>query len=272
MDSINEIISQAQLVPSHFQHSSDDPWPKQQCEHGTLIDNRDGEICFWQCSKCVQAANKKREDDEHRANETKRFYSLIKDGGLFGGPISFPEVPRRFAGKTIDSYEAKSKSQQELKKLAARYIKEFDKVKLNGTGMIMAGKPGTGKTHIAWSIVNELRNRKIPAALIQASAMTSSVKATYNKDSEYYDYQVITAYSLIDLLVIDEVGVQVQTDSEKRIFFDIINRRYENMMPTIIITNLTMQETAIYIGERVIDRMKEGGGVIFAMDWDSYRR
>jgi DNA replication protein DnaC len=40
----------------------------------------------------------------------------------------------------------------------------------------------------------------------------------------------------------------------------------------VILSNLTLKEIGEYIGERVVDRMKEGGGVVAAMDWDSFRR
>jgi len=217
---------------------------------------------------CASDAKEKRALEEKRARKLERLNSFFNGGR----PVCFPATPRRFAEKTIDSYIAKTDKQHEIKTIARRYVESFDRVLDNGTGMILAGTPGTGKTHIAWGIVNELRDMEVPAALIQASTMTGAVKDTYSRDSEHSAEQVVSTFADIDLLVIDEVGVQVQTDSEKRIFFDIINRRYEDMKPTIIITNLTIQETAQYIGERVIDRMREGGGVIFAMDWESFRK
>ena len=74
-----------------------------------------------------------------------------------------------------------------------------------------------------------------------------------------------------DLLILDEVGVQFGSDAEKLILFEIINTRYQDMKPTILISNLTLVELGKYIGERVVDRMREGGGAILSFDWDSYR-
>ena len=40
-----------------------------------------------------------------------------------------------------------------------------------------------------------------------------------------------------DLLILDEVGVQFGSETEKMILFEIINGRYEQLKPTIVISN-----------------------------------
>lgn len=78
-------------------------------------------------------------------------------------------------------------------------------------------------------------------------------------------------FTATDLLILDEVGVQFGTDYEKVIITDIINRRYNDMRPTIILSNLDELELCDYLGARVMDRMFEGGGGVIAFGWDSYR-
>ncbi|HFH6599619.1 TPA: ATP-binding protein, partial [Klebsiella pneumoniae] len=51
----------------------------------------------------------------------------------------------------------------------------------------------------------------------------------------------------------------------------IINTRYERLKPTILISNLPKDELTKFIGERVIDRMNDGGGCTISFTWDSYR-
>ena len=50
-----------------------------------------------------------------------------------------------------------------------------------------------------------------------------------------------------------------------------MNGRYEQMRPTIVLSNLVRDELSAYLGARVLDRLTEGGGVVVAFDWDSYR-
>lgn len=82
---------------------------------------------------------------------------------------------------------------------------------------------------------------------------------------------MISYFTKPDLLIIDEIGVQFGSDAEKLIMFEIINTRYERMKPTILISNQSKEELAAFIGERVIDRMNDGGGCTLAFTWDSYR-
>ena len=77
---------------------------------------------------------------------------------------------------------------------------------------------------------------------------------------------------LVEFLVIDEVGVQFGTETEKFIFYEVINRRYENVLPTVLISNLTSDELKTFIGDRAFDRFREDGGAILAFDWESYRK
>jgi DNA replication protein DnaC len=69
----------------------------------------------------------------------------------------------------------------------------------------------------------------------------------------------------------DEVGVQVGSEHEKMLLFEIINERYQECRSTVLISNLTREEIAGYLGQRVMDRFAEGGAVV-AFDWDSHRK
>lgn len=74
------------------------------------------------------------------------------------------------------------------------------------------------------------------------------------------------------LLVIDEVGVAFGTESERTIFYQIINGRYERVLPTVLVSNLAEKDLPASIGERAMDRLREGGGVTLVFDWESYRK
>lgn len=74
-----------------------------------------------------------------------------------------------------------------------------------------------------------------------------------------------------DLLILDEVGVQHGSDTEKLILFEIINGRYEAARPTIVISNLDAAGLEQFLGERAFDRLREGGGRLVVFDWESHR-
>lgn len=99
----------------------------------------------------------------------------------------------------------------------------------------------------------------------------SSMKETW-RNSEASESEVLKNLIEPDLLILDEVGVQFGSDTEKLILFEIINGRYENRRATILISNLAMDGLKAYLGDRIIDRLREGGGRQVVFDWDSFRK
>ncbi|PAV01844.1 ATP-binding protein [Arsenophonus sp. ENCA] len=130
----------------------------------------------------------------------------------------------------------------------------------------------TGKNHLALSIAKHVINEHQSSALFTTVLrIAREFKSTWGKNAECSEADVIKRYAQPDLLIIDEVGVQFGSEAEKMILFEVINARYESMKPTIIISNLALNELFGFIGERVIDRMNDGGGCTLAFTWRSYR-
>ena len=82
---------------------------------------------------------------------------------------------------------------------------------------------------------------------------------------------VIARFSEVPLLVIDEIGVQYGTDGEQTVLFEILDRRYREMMPTILLTNQGAEGLRTFIGDRSFDRLRENSRWV-TFDWDSYRK
>jgi DNA replication protein DnaC len=98
-----------------------------------------------------------------------------------------------------------------------------------------------------------------------------SIKETWERGAAKKEAHALRDLVEPDLLILDEVGVQFGSDTEKLILFDIINGRYEASRPTIVISNLAVPELEGYLGVRAFDRLREGGGRLVACNWASYR-
>ncbi|MCX2643592.1 ATP-binding protein, partial [Klebsiella pneumoniae] len=94
------------------------------------------------------------------------------------------------------------------------------------------------------------------------------VKSTWSKTATRSEEDVIRFFTKPDLLIIDEVGIQFGSKAEEMIMFEIINTRYESLKPPILISNLPKDELTQLIGERVLDRMNDGGGCTTSFTWD----
>ncbi|OBX09586.1 hypothetical protein QV08_01205 [Gallibacterium salpingitidis] len=198
---------------------------------------------------------------------------LAHENALIADLKKSAQIPPRFENCHLNNYEVLNDGTKKALMLATRYTEKWLDRLAKGGGLIFCGKPGTGKNHLACAIANEIIEQYQAKVLLStALRIVRDIKTSWNRDSTKTEDELIKYYAKKDLLIIDEIGVQFGSEAEKIILFEIINTRYENRLPTILISNLSVNELSDYIGERVLDRMMEGQGAIVAFDWESYRK
>jgi DNA replication protein DnaC len=138
--------------------------------------------------------------------------------------------------------------------------------------VVLIGGPGTGKTHLGCAIVTALDLLLYQAQYSTVADFSAAVRECYKDGAKHTEKQVMQRYTKPDLLVLDEVGASSGSDHEKQILFEAMNERYNNVLPTVLISNLTQADITAYLGERIMDRMREGGGKLLRLDWESYRK
>ena len=217
-------------------------------------------ITMVKCPDCTKESKRKLEEQElHKEFERKKQAKASKR--LTAG------ISRRNLYKSFADLIAATRSQKKVLATCMQFVDEFPESK----NIIMLGKVGTGKTLLASSIIESLIE-KHQCKIIKLIDMIRELKATFSKDSEATEIKIIKHYSEIPLLIIDEVGTQFGSDTEKLLMFDIIDGRYQEMKPTILISNLNIDGVKELIGERCVDRLREGGGSMIAFDWESERK
>lgn len=189
---------------------------------------------------------------------------------IAAGLLKRAAIPPRFADRTLDSFVVSNDGQERALGAARAYVESF--TKSAGQSLILCGGVGAGKTHIAIGIAHELIRRQCVCVFTSVIGAIRSVKETYNRNSDITEREAIANLIRPDLLILDEVGVQFGSDAEKLILFEIINGRYENRKSTIVISNLAMAALSEYLGERVVDRLREDGGRLVVFDWPSFRK
>lgn len=216
------------------------------------------------CPKCAAEIRAAEEDRERRAREAEREYrisQMMRDAG----------IPARFADKTVSGYVARNPGQKLAQNVCQKYVEDFPEHAKVGRSLVMTGQPGTGKTHLACAILSAVIDRYAVSGRFETvSDLLRAIKETYRKDSVESEREVIDRYVYCDLLVVDELGVQVGSEHEKLLLFEVLNGRYQELRPTILLSNLSADELETFMGHRVMDRYRECG-VVLAFDWDSYR-
>ena len=224
---------------------------------------------YWtECPECMTVKKKQVEEQEKL-----KYIALAKEREQrrWANKIGSAAIPERFKDRTLESYVAKTSGQQKALAFATEYAENFDLVLKEGRSAIFVGKVGTGKTHLAIGIALSIMQQQRSSLFVTVQRLIRRVKDSWHTKEET-ESQVIDVFASPDLLVLDEVGVQFGSEFEKQVLFDVLNTRYENRKPSILLSNIPKEQLSDYLGERVTDRLRENGGKVIGFDWESYRR
>lgn len=216
------------------------------------------------CPTCVDeqaAADAARKLQEQAESARRRWEARIGQAG----------IPERFRDRSLDCYVAESDGQKRAMAFARNYADGFCDPKNAGKSALFLGLPGTGKTHLAIGIALHVMAEGRTAMFATVMRAIRTIKDTWRKGSDASESEAIQSLVFPDLLILDEIGIQFGSDAEKLLLFDVLNERYERRRPTILLSNLTAKEVSGYLGERIMDRLREDGGEVIVFDWASHR-
>lgn len=215
------------------------------------------------CPACAKEENEAEVEAEkeksRREAEERRNASLVKCG-----------VSKRNIGKVFSSFKVDNEGQHKALEASRKFVSNIAKSK-PANNMFFIGSVGTGKTHLASSIMQELYDTK-RVRMIRVIELIRILKETWNRGSDDTERDVINFFGSVDVLILDEVGIQFGSETERMFMFDIINARYDNMLPTILISNLDINNLKEILGEQAVDRLREDGGKVLVFNWESQRK
>lgn len=178
-------------------------------------------------------------------------------------------IPQRFLDRTFDNWRVTNDGQGHALKVAREYVANFDSHHATGSSLVFSGAAGTGKSHLAAAILKGILPRHV-GAYMTFMGMVRLIRETWRPDSKRSESQVITELGTLPLLVLDEIGVQYGTDAEHTLLFEVMDRRYRDQKPSILLTNQDKEGFKRFVGDRVYDRMTETARWV-TFDWSSYR-
>lgn len=139
--------------------------------------------------------------------------------------------------------------------IAHKYVDNFPEMKKRGKGLLLYGPVGTGKTHAAACIANELINQGRPCLVTNFARITNTLQGMFDGKQRYLD-----DFNRLDLLVIDDLAAERDTSYMNEMIFNIIDSRYRSGKPLIVTSNLTQAELAAPTSvekERIYSRLLE---------------
>ena len=177
-------------------------------------------------------------------------------------------IPKKYIYRRLDEFKINS-NEPKVKQCLTQaidnayfFLKEIEKYpKEFISGWYFYGNPGTGKTFLASLILNEcIITKQLTARYVNVTRdFLNIIRSTYNVESNIYGQgeDFFNVISNVDILLIDDFGVQKDSDWEQRMLYDLIDSRYESEKLTLITSNLEPKEIKSLFSGRIHSRLKE---------------
>jgi len=105
--------------------------------------------------------------------------------------------------------------------------------------LVLAGPPGTGKTHLAAAIAHVADALNMQVFFLLVDRLLNHLRATYAPQSEVRADELATLVIQADLLVLDDLRNSLVRPWARDQLFHLLDQRYATAAPTVITTNLS---------------------------------
>jgi DNA replication protein DnaC len=217
-----------------------------------------GKKSFYFCVECDKEETE-RQNKEHELAEKQARISYMKHR----------RIEPEYYEKDFDNFFCTTAELTAAKNACLEMVKNrFGKI-------LMIGKNGTGKNHLAISVLKRFHGKIY--TMFEISLM---IRESYN-GSAYTETQILEDLSNMDLLVIDEIGRSKGSDSEFNWLSYIIDKRHVRKLPLIMISNRHLKRNCKSNGcDKCLERYLDGDmisrisqdGIILELNGEDYRR
>lgn len=161
--------------------------------------------------------------------------------------------------ETFDTFSLNyyQKTQQEAQIMAQilRFCKEYaDSFSRDSKSVLMTGTTGLGKTHLSLAIANVVLQKGFQVLYGSAQDFFGRIQNEYFNRNRV-DTDTLNTLLQADLLILDDLGAEFESNFNTSTLYNIINSRMNAKKPTIINTNLSLQEIQSRYSDRIASRL-----------------
>lgn len=207
------------------------------------LSKMDGTTRTVRCACECSVAQNAREAEEKRKRDRLQYLDSMRRTG-------FPDAEMREW-----TFSKSDHTDQKNENIARKYVANFDAMRSQGTGLLLCGSVGTGKSFLAAAIANELISQGTPCLMTNFSRIISRISEKFGGDQKYLDN-----LNRFDLLIIDDLGAERDSEYMWEKVMDVIDARYRAGLPLIVTTNLNpkdLYDPSDIRRQRVFSRLKE---------------
>jgi DNA replication protein DnaC len=185
-------------------------------------------------------------------------------------------ITPRFRGHSFDTFVTGAETAKvRALNICRKYAENFAENYRDGRALMLLGGIGNGKTHLSCAILQHIvRVEGASGLIVTAEAITQAVSDSYRSSANPSKSLVIAQLAAVDLLILDEVGMHTPKpgkDFTPGLLHEVIDARYQRVLPTILVSNQEREHLPDYIGPRAMDRLRENGGLLAPFTWASAR-
>jgi DNA replication protein DnaC len=138
--------------------------------------------------------------------------------------------------------------------------------------LVFHGGYGCGKTHLAAATANTRLAQNRSATFVSVPDLLDHLRSTYAPDSPVTYDQLFEEIRTTPFLVLDDLGTQSATRWAEEKLYQLFNYRYNARLPTVVTTNLNLDDLDPRVASRLSDPSLLFTGQIFSIDAPDYRR
>jgi DNA replication protein DnaC len=166
-------------------------------------------------------------------------------------------IPPRYRGVSFDRPPV-TEIDPTIVTAVADWIDSMDHNLRQGNGLWLMGNTGTGKTTLTMLVSKEALKRGHSVAIYSLPKLLARIRATFDAQVGEESYaEFFERLCEVDLLHIDDLGAEKQTEWVLEQLYALVNERYERERPIVVTTNLPQEELEQQIGERTVSRLIE---------------
>ncbi len=205
------------------------------------------ESCFLKIREDEEREKRELERQQFREFESKKdeyIEKLLKQSG----------VPNLYLNSSID------------------HIDESMRSKLNSASYYIQGDVGCGKTYLSVALLREFvksfpvvrgyngyyfepKSRRLPI-FVSVPELLLEIRHCFSQDSSIKEVEVVAKYSDTPFLILDDLGTEKSTEWSLQTLYLIVNRRsVEPQNITLVTSNLTLNQIAEKLGDRIASRI-----------------
>ena len=168
----------------------------------------------------------------------KMYLMSLKNGGILMLNEHLPHTVQTIATFTRHQIGTVERAINPVMAKIHAYVDHWEEAFKKNIGLLLFGDVGTGKSFAAGCIANTLLDQDIPVLMTNFPSILSRLAGTFGEDRTAF----LDSLGDYDLLNIDDLGVERNTEYAMEQMFSIVDSRYRSGKPLIVTTNLKLDE------------------------------